>query len=150
MEPTTPTTIPDLSLDFLGSSEFLILIPKANRHAIAKGSGITAKSLRDNFQIDYEGNLYGACNMKTYEQRLLHAASRGMENYPTVARIWLSKADMLRDFEVVGILDYENLKTELKNRQYYGDDSEVQAVKKSADIFPEQKDKLEAWASTPV
>lgn len=36
--------------------------------------------------IDYEGNRYGASNIKTWADRLVHAAGRHVECYPTVAR----------------------------------------------------------------
>ena len=136
--------------DFLGASEFLILIPKTNLHNIAAGSGVVAKPFGPDFQIDYEGNLYGASNVTTLEQKLLHAAGRSAENYPTIARLWATKENMLENFEIAGVLDHEALKENLKARTYYGEESEVEAVQKSADIYPEQRDKLQAWAKKQV
>ncbi len=53
---------------------------------IAPGSAIVGTP-NDGGRITvyYEGNLYGAENLKTYEEKLLHAADRLRTRYPTVA-----------------------------------------------------------------
>ncbi|HEY1292858.1 MAG TPA: hypothetical protein VGJ60_07265 [Chloroflexota bacterium] len=47
----------------------------------------------DRVRIDYEGNLHGAVNIVTWEDRVKHAAGRHVWNegrgYPTVARRWV-------------------------------------------------------------
>jgi hypothetical protein len=56
---------------------------------IAPGSAVVAM-LADDFDhlvIYYEGNLYGAENLRTWEQRLECAAGRLVAKYPTVARM---------------------------------------------------------------
>lgn len=143
------TNIPDLTADFLSSEEFLILIPKNDKHHIAPGSGICAKALEkaspgSTFKIDYEGNLYGASNVKSHEQKLLHAAGRSDVNYPTVARIWMEKPTMLENFHIVGTLNYQQLRSLLQARICQ---SEEEAVQKSWNIYPEQQDNLKAWAN---
>ena len=50
--------------------------------------------------IDYEGNLYGAMNIRTLEDRLHHAAGRHIMRYPTVAR------RLARVSELVFVGDY--------------------------------------------
>ena len=53
--------------------------------------------------VDYEGNRYGAENMRLYSERLLHAAGRHVDQYPTVARLWARHIDLIE----VGSYDYE-------------------------------------------
>lgn len=53
--------------------------------------------------IDYEGNRYGAVNMRTYADRATHAAGRQKEHYPTVARMIVPAKRLIR----VATLDYE-------------------------------------------
>jgi hypothetical protein len=50
--------------------------------------------------VDYEGNLYGASNVRTLEDRLHHAAGRHIMRYPTVAR------RLARVSELVFVGDY--------------------------------------------
>lgn len=131
-------------------SAFIILVPRNNSHGIAAGSGITAKATegRKTFQIDYEGNLYGACNLNSYWERLAHAAGRGATNYPTGARLWLEEDQMLEDFDIAGRFDYESLRGNRRDR--YPATME-EASKNCADIKPEMTDKLKAWANaTPA
>lgn len=45
--------------------------------------------------VDFEGNLYGAVNLGTYEERLLHAADRHRTSYPTVARRYVPEDDVI-------------------------------------------------------
>jgi hypothetical protein len=58
---------------------------------IDKGSGIVGKRIVDAdpaespLLVYYEGNRYGAENMRRYAERVYHAASRMEEDYPTVA-----------------------------------------------------------------
>ena len=70
-----------------------IFIPRNNSLPLIK-SGSAIVGTYDEYgglTIDFEGNLYGAENLKTYEQRLIVAAGRHAHNYPTVARMsfWL-------------------------------------------------------------
>jgi hypothetical protein len=57
-------------------------------------------------RIDYEGNLYFAHNLTTFEERVYHAADRhlydGGRGYPTIARKWVPR----RWLREVGVYDY--------------------------------------------
>lgn len=73
---------------------------------IVRGSGIVGTPHppgTDRVLIDYEGNLYGSENLKTYEDRLLHAGGRHAVRYPTVARMAARSEDLL----LVGSYDTE-------------------------------------------
>jgi hypothetical protein len=58
---------------------------------IDRGSGIVGKRIveadpaESPLLVYYEGNRYGAENMRLYAERVYHAASRMQEDYPTVA-----------------------------------------------------------------
>lgn len=66
---------------------------------ITTGSGIVGSTEKfpdgDRIVIDYEGNIYGASNVKTYADRLDVAAGRHLFNYPhrypTIARMYLPR-----------------------------------------------------------
>lgn len=73
---------------------------------VAPGSGIVGvadEKRPDRVRIWYEGNLYDAENMRTYKDRLMHAADRAATNYPTVARATVPKDDLI----AVGVYDTE-------------------------------------------
>jgi len=71
---------------------------------IKKGSAIVANGQpRDGLVLAYyEGNLYGADNLHRFEEKLLHAAGRLVEKYPTVACSMLEVDQLLK----VGTYDY--------------------------------------------
>lgn len=70
---------------------------------IAKGSAIAAVPVGDDrFAIYYEGNLNGAVNLHDFRERIYCAAGRAMTKYPTVAVVYLSKADYESIFFEVG------------------------------------------------
>jgi hypothetical protein len=77
---------------------------------ISAGSGVVGPELPDatgRIQIDFEGNLYDAVNMRRYEERVYHAASRQLWNngrgYPTVARLWVEPTSVI----AVGTIDVD-------------------------------------------
>lgn len=74
---------------------------------VTRGSGIAAfaeqpaqederLSIVPHMTVDYEGNLYKAENLATWEQRVLHAAQRHVEKYPTTARVFVPVASLVR------------------------------------------------------
>jgi len=137
---------PDLSLtlEFLGNEEALILVPKTPTQIDPK-SGICASRLPSGeFQIDYEGNRFGAENLRTYEQRLLHALDRGKTKYPTVARQFQPLASLEENFHIVGIINYGIMRSALQARTttYH---TEEQCVRSAMEIFPEKTDVFESW-----
>ncbi len=83
----------------------LVLVPKLDNQAIwAKlikpGSsmvGFRAQGF-DATIIYYEGNIYGASNLKSYEDRAICAYGRLSHSYPTVAMC----ADQIDSLEVIG------------------------------------------------
>lgn len=100
--------------------DVFIVIPKGKNFGISQGSGITAIPRENGFQIDYEGNIYRSQDLDAYEARVYHAASRGMTRYPTVARIFLPEEEFLENFEVIGVLNYEDTLDALRNRHLTG------------------------------
>lgn len=46
----------------------------------------------------YEGNTYGACNLRAFEERACHAAGRLIERYPTIAKTMID----LNELTLVG------------------------------------------------
>jgi hypothetical protein len=91
--------------------EMHILIPKPGalqREEIKAGSGIVAVERADrSADIYYEGNLYGAENLRSYWGRLLCAAGRLAQEYPTVAR--LVDDNWNENFEHIGTFDYDGV-----------------------------------------
>lgn len=53
--------------------------------------------------VYYEGNRYHADNLQAFEHRVLAAAGRCVERYPTVARGLFPR----EDFEVIGLVTYD-------------------------------------------
>lgn len=70
---------------------------------IARGSGIVGKidERTGRLLIHYEGNIYGAENLRTYGDRVHQAAGRLRVNYPTVATALVDPAH----FKAIGRLD---------------------------------------------
>jgi uncharacterized protein YdhG (YjbR/CyaY superfamily) len=72
---------------------------------IAKGSAIVAKSEPDatgRVTVYFEGNLYGAENLRRFEERLLSASGRAATFYPTSAIASFNARQLKR----VGTYDY--------------------------------------------
>jgi hypothetical protein len=57
------------------------------------------------FQIDFEGNRYGAVNLQTYGQRCMQAAGRMAADYPTTARRLLSSDQAREQLDLIGTYD---------------------------------------------
>ena len=127
---------PDVTLDFIGFNEYLILIPKKECFGIKEGSAICASSKSGGFIVDYEGNKYKAANLKKYPERMLHAISRQKKLYPTIARLHLSRAELLECFNIAGVV---TCVSEISNEDRWWENN--------ADIFPEMKLALEAWSN---
>lgn len=145
----------------LSPEEAFILIPKNHREngnpnqshvsrfqEIAAGSGIVASPLKDNqgYVLDFEGNLYGACNLQKIEQRIFHALDRQKTNYPTIARIFLSRSDLEENFLVVGIANRQTLIASLQSRHSSGEE-EAQALKRGLSVDPSKEQAMEAWVN---
>lgn len=70
---------------------------------IVPGSGIVGRAslFPERIALDYEGNIYGAVNMRTFADRVQIAASRAAANYPTVARALVERERVKR----IGVYD---------------------------------------------
>ena len=89
-----------------------VLVPRpktvAERH-IDLGSGIVAELQRgwrdlsgqDRIEVYYEGNRYGSQNLRSYDDRVKHAAGRLAQRHPTAHGFFDSA-----DFVAVGILTF--------------------------------------------
>lgn len=135
-------------------NKLTILVPKSTEddpHGITKGSGIVALPYENEGQILYfEGNIYGAENLKSFLQKVLHAAGRAVKRYPTVAKTFLPEENK-KDFLEVGTLDYGQMAENLQNRRYDGKTEEacvLEAITWSED--PEVPSLLNAWAGEEV
>lgn len=56
---------------------------------IHAGSAIVSKGFEDSegyIEVYYEGNIYGASNIRSFEDKASHAADRLAKRYPTIAR----------------------------------------------------------------
>jgi len=81
--------------------EFDVVVPRAgsNLHnTLLKGSAIIVarESGDDHLLVYFEGNKYNACNIKTFEDKCLHAAGRLIEHYPTVARTYVKASEVIK------------------------------------------------------
>lgn len=86
----------------------LILVPKGTKATfVAKGSALVAQKREGSsaVRLYYEGNIYNACNLHDMNTRIVVAAGRLFDNYPTVAWMGLADDDIERHFEVVGSID---------------------------------------------
>jgi hypothetical protein len=67
---------------------------------VAPGSAIIGPEGSDEWDgsehvtVDYEGNVHGAVNIKTYADRARHAAERQLRRLPTVARCVAQRSEL--------------------------------------------------------
>ncbi len=105
-----------------------VLIPKKGQvNNIKNGSGIVSLQNVDEHRIWYEGNLYGAENLKTLEDRVMLAASRAITKAPTVAFDYVPPAVMDEKFIKVGEYCYQS-KTLTLNSDYEQEWKEWEAL----------------------
>lgn len=71
---------------------------------IAGGSAIVARPMENDSGhiLYYEGNLNRAGNLHDYDTRLIVAVGRLQDNYPTVAKQWVSDEVLEATFRTVG------------------------------------------------
>ena len=76
----------------------VIAIPKQGTPAsqmLAPGSALArSRCLGDQALYYYEGNLYQASNLRQFSEKAYHAASRAVENYPTIAKSLFAQKDV--------------------------------------------------------
>jgi hypothetical protein len=111
---------------------------------IARGSGIVGREQSLLYQqrpgrilVDFEGTIHGpVANIRTYADRVWHAAGRHMEQYPTMARQELPLASLVPVGRLWGdgieVLDFDRLRVwlsalelapELKFSDYHSGDA---------------------------
>lgn len=97
------------------SNHVNVYVPvKSDQSTIAKGSGIVGEPVSDGkINIFFEGNIYGAENLKTFEDRVYMAASRFASCAPTVARGVFDQ----KDFIEIGVYDFDLKRFLLKDGQ---------------------------------
>jgi len=95
-------------------TQWTVYIPRTAEGVIgriASGSGMVGRPVSiesesvgaagETIEVDFEGNLYQASNMKTWGDRVYHAAGRAATRYPTMARAQVLASALL----AVGTLD---------------------------------------------
>jgi hypothetical protein len=79
--------------------ELTIYVPRTpTPHSLANikpGSALVGLPAADRTVVYYEGNVYGADNLRTFAQRLNCAADRLDSRYPTIARISVNNEDLI-------------------------------------------------------
>lgn len=93
-----------------------VFVPQQGSYAesaIAKGSAIVGTQKGDSGWICYyEGNLYNAENITSFEDKAMIAAGRMRDNYPTFARMFCTDESLIH----VGEFDC-NTNTFIQNQQ---------------------------------
>ena len=128
--------------------ELLILVPKSGwSPSPVKGSGIVGSySLRrEVLQVDFEGNLYGAENLKSYWERLYHSAGRHVTGYATVAREYYACGAAF-PYWVVGTFNYPEAVAHTRSTKV----SVKEAVRMACDLDLTYKEILETWIGESV
>lgn len=72
---------------------------------LAPGSGVVGVPREGGVLIHYEGNLYQVEDLREYRVRLMHAAGRLHQNYPTVAKRFVPAEEVARQLVEVGEYD---------------------------------------------
>lgn len=78
--------------------ELLVFVPAAGSAAermIDPASAIVGLPVGDRFDVHFEGNRYGAENLRTFHARLVSAAGRMTSGFPTVARASFLERELL-------------------------------------------------------
>ena len=99
-----------------------IWVPKSGKsiHSIADGSGIVSRStsLEGMLKIYYEGNIYKASNLHDLRTRIVVAAGRLFDSYPTIAFTHCTASDMVEHYECVGVIN-DDYSLEITNQPLY-------------------------------
>lgn len=100
----------------------IVYVPKSEevQARIAPGSGIVCAETDKPYRMLYfEGNIYNAVNIRTFADKVLIAAGREAENYPTVAKYLVDPAEV----EEVGTFDGHSITVTNEDalREWIGD-----------------------------
>jgi hypothetical protein len=94
-----------------------VYIPRdgtAARAAIAEQSGVVGTPADgDRVLLDYEANMHGAVNIKTFADKVHHAAGRHAAGYPTRARTEVDESAVIE----VGLYDGERVILDAERRE---------------------------------
>ncbi|HEU5105198.1 MAG TPA: hypothetical protein VFU11_05110 [Solirubrobacterales bacterium] len=94
------------------SPQIVVYVPAPGHEVdtltIAPGSAIVGipEVGADRVHVYFEGNRFGAVNIKTLADRALHAAGRLLQDYPTTAQMEVSRESLL----AVGSFDYSGVR----------------------------------------
>lgn len=98
-----------------------VYIPRdgtAARAAIAEQSGVVgSRAEGGRVLLDYEANMHGAVNIKTFADKVHHAAGRHTAGYPTRARTEVDNAAVIE----VGRYDGERVILDAERREAVAD-----------------------------
>lgn len=130
-----------------------VYVPAAGREdalGIAPASGIVGRVQDDGRVLIYsEGNLHGAENIRTYADRLAHAASRMAVAYPTTSTRLVSAGDVVR----VGSFDPEwgrvRLDDEVALARWLGTDEVADAERHTSEGTPARRREVRAALERP-
>ena len=75
-----------------------VFVPRSTaRLGIDRKSGIVGRPTQSGrIELYFEGNRYGASNIKTFADRVYHAADRMQMRYPTIARSVVSEGEVIK------------------------------------------------------
>lgn len=98
-----------------------VYIPRdgtAARAAVAEHSGVVGSPADgDRLVLDYEANMHGAANIKTFADKVHHAAGRHTAGYPTRARTEVDDSAVIE----VGLYDGERVVLDAERREAVAD-----------------------------
>ena len=98
--------------------ELAVLVPRPGSplaERVAPGCGVVgspAEGHPGHVVVDFEGNVYGFDTIRTYADRVVHAAARHVRLYPTVARAVVPEHDVIQ----VGTFDPATRKLRIDDR----------------------------------
>ena len=98
-----------------------IYIPKDQAFQIVPGSGVVGSVVipdSGTMVVDFEGNVFGSPAMASYEQKIMQAAHRHVEKYPTKCRWMLKEEEVPNHLEFIGVIDYDRLFENLRARRH--------------------------------
>jgi hypothetical protein len=130
---------------------YLVVLPRTDNAAanFKEGSAIVAEEGKDLYLLHYEGNVYDACNLKTFAGKLICAAGRKATKYPTTALLGVPKETFEQDYLIAGEFDYPQCQELLrKRRESYMSDEDC--VAQTCRIEPEMADAFQAWTREPA
>lgn len=130
---------------------YLVILPKTERAAsnFKVGSAIVGEKEDSHYILHYEGNIYGAGNLETFAGKLICAAGRKATNYPTLALLAVTEAELASEYLIAGTFDYAACRKHLQNRPTTGL-TEAECVEFAYSVNEEMSEAFQAWTRTPT